>query len=671
MLNPGKGYDIGERKNTIMKKEMSSVDVAAIIPELGPRLRDAKIGKIYQTKEDEIRITLHKEGRQNLVIEAGKRFHLTRYPRKSPPYPQPFPMLLRKHLTGGRIKNISQYDFDRVIQLHIERGGVGTLLIAELFARGNIILLNSEGRIILPLKSISYRERKIMGGELYELPSPQISPVDARDEELKTMFLQSDSDIVRTLATRLNMGGQYAEETCLRANLDKNTPARELTDIAKIRETLSEVFRPITSGELKPHIVLKNGESIDVLPLELTQYQDYEKRYYPSFNEALDEYFSEKIEREFKEEKVEIKTEKIGPLEYRLAKQRQALEKFGEEERAYIRKGEIIYSEYEKIKEILGAVKKAREKGYSWGEINSTIKRSEIPMAKIIEGIDKAGIIHVLLGGEDIELKSSLEVLQNAQVYYEKAKKIAAKKGGASKAIEQTLELMKKEEKEEKEVRLPGKIPKEKRRWYEEYRWFVSSDGFLVLGGRDAQSNEDLVKKHMEKRDIFFHTQRSGSPAVIVKTEGKEVPQTTFEEAAQFVVSYSSIWKDGQASGDCYWVLPDQVSKTPEHGEYVPKGAFIIRGKRNYFKDIGVGAALGVEMEERPRLIGGPPNAIKKRAKIVVEVEPGEFNQNDLSKKIYRLLLEKIEDKRLVKTIASPDKIAMYLPPGGSRNKKL
>ena len=178
------------------------------------------------------------------------------------------------------------------------------------------------------------------------------------------------------------------------------------------------------------------------------------------------------------------------------------------------------------------------------------------------------------------------------------------------------------------------------------------------------------MKKYLQKKDIFFHAHVSGSPAVVIKTEGKEVPETTLLEAAQFTVSYSSIWKSGQVSGDAYWVLPEQVSKTPESGEYVAKGAFVIRGKRNYFKDIMLGTALGLELGEEKRLIGGPLGAVKKTAQFIMEVLPGEFNQNDISKKIYRILNEKFEDKKLIKMIASPDRIAMFLPAGSSSIKE-
>jgi hypothetical protein len=194
----------------------------------------------------------------------------------------------------------------------------------------------------------------------------------------------------------------------------------------------------------------------------------------------------------------------------------------------------------------------------------------------------------------------------------------------------------------------------------------MSSDGFLVVAGRDADTNEEIVKKYMEKRDIVFHTQDPGAPITVIKTMGNEVPETTLQETAQFVVSYSSVWKSGQFSGDCYWIKPEQVSKTPETGEYLKKGSFVIRGERNYFRDVQVAAAIGLELEGSTRVIGGPTSAVRKHGQNVVEVVPGKYNQNDVAKKIYKLYVEKLKEPNFVKQIASPDKIAMMLPPGES-----
>jgi predicted ribosome quality control (RQC) complex YloA/Tae2 family protein len=649
-----------------MKHEMSSVDVAALIKELRPPLLDAKIGKIYQHSPDEIRIGLHifKEGRTNLVIEAGRRLHLTKYPGIAPKFPQSFPMLLRKYLSGGRITDISQYDFDRIIEMHIRRGEDKTILLIELFSKGNIVLLDSEKRIILPLKSISFKDRKVIKGEIYELPQAQLSPVTATLNELKEMFSRSDSDVVRTMATRMNIGGQYAEELCLRAGIEKSTPASRLQDAAPVLNAMKEVFKPL-SAELRPDIVFEDGKAIDVLPFELSQYKKNEKKYFGTFNEALDEYFSRKEEVK-KEEAFEVKKEKPA-LEYRLQKQMQALQKFKEDEGKLVHTGELIYANYQTCEGILKAIRDAKDKGYSWDEIKSILKSSDMPEARTVKSINPGkGTVTVALDNEEVELDVRLSVHQNSQVYYDRAKKMSAKIKGALEAIEETKKLSEKE----RPLEPKRKPEKPRQKWYEQFRWFISSDGFLVIGGRDAQSNEDIVKRYLEKRDIFFHTHVSGSPAVVIKTEGKEVPDATLFEAAQFTVSYSGVWKSGQASGDCYRVLPEQVSKTPESGEYVPTGAFVIRGKRNYYKDVRLGAAIGLLLNEEKKLIGGPVSAIRSKAQFVLEIEPGEFNQNDLSKKIYRMLTDRFEDKRLIKTIASPDKIAMFLPPGGSRVKE-
>ena len=179
-----------------MKQDMSSADVAAVVAELsaGPKsIIDAKIGKIYQPTNEEIRINLYvfHQGRDNLVIEAGKRIHLSKYIRASPKLPQAFPMLLRKYLMGGRIVSIEQHDFDRIVKIGIERGGIRSTLIVELFARGNVLIVDSENRIILPMNPVTLKDRRLRSGEIYELPEAQLSPLEARVSDLMEAFSRS------------------------------------------------------------------------------------------------------------------------------------------------------------------------------------------------------------------------------------------------------------------------------------------------------------------------------------------------------------------------------------------------------------------------------------------------------------------------------------------------
>lgn len=208
-----------------MKQDMSSADVAAVVAELsaGPKsIIDAKIGKIYQPASEEIRINLYvfHQGRDNLVIEAGKRLHMTKHIRASPTLPQAFPMLLRKYLMGGRIVSVEQHDFDRIIKIGIERAGVRSTLIVELFARGNVLIVDSENKIILPMNPVTLKDRRLRSGEVYELPEAQLSPIEAKVSDLMDAFSKSTADIVRTIATRFNLGGVLQK---------KPVPVQELT----------------------------------------------------------------------------------------------------------------------------------------------------------------------------------------------------------------------------------------------------------------------------------------------------------------------------------------------------------------------------------------------------------------------------------------------------------
>lgn len=701
-----------------MKQDMSSADVAAVVAELsaGPRsIIDAKIGKIYQPADEEIRINLYvfHQGRDNLVIEAGKRLHMTRYIRPSPTLPQAFPMLLRKYLMGGRIVSVEQHDFDRIVKIGIERAGVRSTLIVELFARGNVLIVDSENKIILPMNPVTLKDRRLRSGEIYELPEAQLSPVEAKVSDLMDAFSKSTADIVRTIATRFNLGGVLAEEACARAGIDKARPAKEATieDAEKLRDALQDLFSPLfrgraagisekeletgleTSAEieskleagiearvpgLRPQHVKKeiNGkmETFDVVPFDLIRYSEYEKEYFDSFNTALDEFFGKKALEQVAEVKEAEKKEKtLGVYERRLLQQEESLAKFEKDIEKNNALAETVYANYQVIEELFAVLNGARAKGYSWDEIRSILKQAKktVPAAQKITNIDpKTGTITVDLDGKSVNLDIRKTVPQNAQEYYEKVKKFTKKRDGAIRAIEDTRKAMEKKA-AAKAAKTGRKLQAtRKKHWYDRFRWFVSSDGFLVVGGRDADTNEEIFKKYMEKRDIVFHTQTPGAPLTVIKTGGEEVPESTLQEAAQFAVSYSSLWKAGQFSGDCYWIKAEQVTKTPESGEYLKKGAFVIRGERNYFKDIPLGIAVGLELKGETRVIGGPAFAVRKHGDYILEIIPGKFNQNDISKKIYRIYADELNDPRFVKQIASPDQIAMMIPAGESDLRK-
>ncbi len=642
-----------------MKDKMTSVDVAVVVAEL-QMLVDAKLDKAYQ-HEDEIRLKMYvARERHDLLIKAGKLIHLTKYPRPSLKIAPSYSMLLRKHLKGGRITSLEQHDFDRVIEMYVQRGEVKRILIIELLPRGNIILLNEDRKIILPLTTMSLRSREVRRGEQYAFPPLQKSPIDITEGELQALFEESDKSLVSTLASRLNMGGLYAEEICIRAGVDKTISHRDVSkeQLQKIHSAMSKLFGLIPSGKLRPHIVFEKGEEIDALPFELRQYMDHEKVYFPSFNEALDEFFSRKAIKGAKS----VKDEKSVLLERTLSQQEHAIEKFKQEEKEGIKKAEAIYAQYQYIDRIFKSIHDARVQDKSWKEVKDSIK----------ENVDEVtGVLTVDLDGIRVDLNMKLGIHQNAQRYYQQAKKIRKKLEGATRALEKTKKKIEQARSIEVEPEnAPQRKIRRRKHWYDRFRHFISSEGFLVIGGRDASTNEEIIKKHIEASDIFFHTQAHGAPAVVIKAEVREVHSSTLEEAAQFAVSYSSVWRAGHYEGDCYWVRPEQVSKTPPSGEYLPKGSFVVRGKRNYMK-APVGLSLGIEINDETRVIGGPPSAIKQRSKYMVEIEPGDLDQNQVAKEISKIFFQEADDKYklLVKSIASPDCILKFLPPGTSKVK--
>jgi hypothetical protein len=213
--------------------------------------------------------------------------------------------------------------------------------------------------------------------------------------------------------------------------------------------------------------------------------------------------------------------------------------------------------------------------------------------------------------------------------------------------------------------RVAAKIhaPLLKKKWYHRFRWFFTSDGVLVLGGRDASQNDELVKKYMEGKDTFIHADVHGASVVIIKGATDRM-----DEAAAFAASYSGAWRSGHFSADVYAVRPDQVSKTPESGEYVSRGSFIVRGERTYFRDVPLGIAIGLQIDPEIAVIGGAATAVWQHAKYTVELKPGQYEPNDTAKKVLRILREKIPESewKSLKSVLNTEKVAGFVPPGGS-----
>ena len=245
----------------------------------------------------------------------------------------------------------------------------------------------------------------------------------------------------------------------------------------------------------------------------------------------------------------------------------------------------------------------------------------------------------------EVALDIRKNIDKNAAIYYEKAKKAKGKIDGAKKIVEESkkeLEKIKKKKKEilqemEQEKEKKAKTKARKREWYEKFRWFISSSGFLCIGGKDATTNDIIVKKHCDPGDLVFHTDIAGSPFFVIKAEGKEIDDMTKEEVAIATASYSRAWKLGISTTEVYCVSPDQIKK--EHG--LPKGSFMVHGKRQYFSPT---LKIAVGIKDKDVAMGGPVNAVKKNCEKYVSVKIGNMKKSEVAKKIQKMIGGEVDD---------------------------
>ncbi|RME77837.1 DUF814 domain-containing protein [Candidatus Woesearchaeota archaeon] len=243
-----------------------------------------------------------------------------------------------------------------------------------------------------------------------------------------------------------------------------------------------------------------------------------------------------------------------------------------------------------------------------------------------------------------IKLNLNKSVAQNAQDYFEKAKKARKKLKGALKALEEAKTQLEHARIESEETinahKQQAVKTKRKKHWFEKFRWFHTSQGHLVIGGRDATTNEIVIKKHLEEGDLVFHTDMAGSPFFVLKLGGDKATPQEIQEVANATLTFSRAFKLGLTTANVFWVTPSQVSKEAQAGEYMAKGAFMIRGKTNYVPcqiDCAIGKC-GELLECAPR------HALEGRCNQIITIVQGKKRPSEIAKIIKKKLGGDLDD---------------------------
>lgn len=243
----------------------------------------------------------------------------------------------------------------------------------------------------------------------------------------------------------------------------------------------------------------------------------------------------------------------------------------------------------------------------------------------------------------NVDIDLDLTAFANARKYYDKKRSAAMKQQKTIDAHGKALKSAEKKTKQTlKEVQTITNINKARKvYWFEKFYWFITSENYLVIGGRDQQQNELIVKRYMKPNDVYVHADLHGASSVVVKNPTDQaIPPKSLNEAGTMAICYSVAW-EAKVVTTAWWVNASQVSKTAPTGEYLTTGSFMIRGKKNYLPPCHLVMGLGflfkledgsVLRHKDERRIRGGDEEVLEEIKEEVEVEILDESDEDAEK---------------------------------------
>jgi predicted ribosome quality control (RQC) complex YloA/Tae2 family protein len=535
---------------------------------------------------------------------------------------------IKTDLERSKLSDISVVPGERIVQFVFQSiQGMKYYLIVELFGHGNIIICNDSHKILNILNPINVRHRVLKPGlKYFPPPSRGADPLSLGYDDFLSLIKNSDQDnidIKRWLGRTLSISKKFIELAVQNSKVP-NKKVRDLNsvELKNLFEELTSLIRNISTGiGHEPCIILDDENNpADVSPITPSDVPLDHIRKYSLYTDAIDEFLNYSVLHTSSSRNSELEKQ-IEALEHDLDEQKKAKD--------------LVIAKSNKLREFANLLMQETD-GVLNPEKHSITKLLHASDAKILSRKGKKYLeivdekIPIDIGNSNIPKISSL--LFNVAKDMERG--LITIENSHSKLIEQMDKIQKqKNKKPSSEIKILTN-----KEWYEKYRWFLSTDDVLAIGGRDSSSNSVLIRRHLTENDYVFHAEVNGSPFFILKNANNKTSADLSQsiiETAQATVSFSRSWKDNLSSADAYWVYPTQVKKGAPTGQFLPKGAFIIEGKRNFVKNLEIKLAIGLSfIEDRPLFIVGPFSAILKRSIYLRNMMPSGFDVVKASKKI-------------------------------------
>lgn len=529
------------------------ITISNIAKELNDTLTGGRIYKIAQPENDELLLTIKTidGGQKRLLISASASLpliYLTESSKKSPMTAPGFCMLLRKHLQNGRITGISQPGLERILHLHVEHlDEMGDLcrktLIVELMGKhSNIIFINEQNMIIDSIKHISGMVsslREVLPGRDYFVPVTQEKddPLCASFENFTKHMIGKAMPIYKTLySSYTGLSPVIAHEICVRAGIDGDLSTAVLTEspeksslLSKLYDAFSDIMKQVREGKFTPAIVYENGSPAEFASVFLSSYKNASRCEYNSISALLEHYYAEKNQQSrIRQKSVDLRKIVQTALERNVKKYDLQLKQMQDTEKrdTYRIYGELLNTYGYNVAP--GSASMEALNYYTNEMITIPLDPLLSPGENAKKYFDKYGKLkrtYEALSTLTLEVKEEIEHLESIQ----NALDIAL--------MEEDLTQIKEELIESGYIRRKGGSKKVK--ITSKPFHYISSDGFHIYVGKNNFQNDELTFKFASGNDWWFHAKQIPGSHVVVKTNGEELPDRTFEEAARLAAHYS------------------------------------------------------------------------------------------------------------------------------------
>ncbi|KAI5740626.1 hypothetical protein M8J76_005661 [Diaphorina citri] len=542
---------------------------------------------------------------------------------------------MRKHLKNKRLESLKLLGLDRIIDLQFGTGEAEYHIIVELYDRGNIVLTDKDYIILNVLRPHSDGEEvRFYVREKYPVDLAKVRSGAPTQEMLYELFTKEKygEQIKKILVPQLDYGPAIIEHVLMTAgfpntcklgmDINIETDLPRMVEAFKMAELILDQALTVSSKgylvqkkEKRPNsedYIVANMEfhpmilQPDSTPSVMRQHQGFPIQEFESFAAAVDEFFSTAESHKIDLKAVQQERDALKKLENVKRDHETRLSALEQTQLVDKEKAELIINNQESVDAAILAIRQDIANQLSWEDIEARVKQAQRhndPVASIIKQLnDPFADSSETKKPSLVDVDLDLSAYANAKRFFD-LKRSAAKK--QQKTIQSTEKALKSAEKKTKQtlkdVQTMTNINKARKvYWFEKFYWFISSENYLVIGGRDMQQNEMIVKRYLRANDVYVHADITGASSVVVKNPTSDpIPPKTLTEAGIMAVCYSVAW-DAKVVTNAWWVKADQVSKTAPTGEFLTTGSFMIRGKKNFFPpcQLAMGISFLFKLEE-------------------------------------------------------------------------